>query len=62
MNVIFKPYLRKCIIVFFYDISVYNKDEEQYIQHLQVTLATLRQHQLFAEMAKCRFGSHEVTY
>lgn len=30
------------------------------MQHLQITLTTLRQHQLFAKMSKCKLGSSEV--
>lgn len=62
MNSVFKPYLRKFIMVFFDDILVYSSDLKTHLQHLQVTLNILRQHQLYARMSKCIFGSKEVEY
>jgi len=62
MNHIFKPYLRKFILVFFYDILVYSKDMESHATHLSMTHDTLRQNSLFAKMSKCRFACLEVEY
>ncbi|XP_040996196.1 uncharacterized protein LOC121242393 [Juglans microcarpa x Juglans regia] len=41
---------------------LYSRDMEQYLQHLRITLETLRQHELFAKLSKCSFGSPEVSY
>jgi len=62
MNHIFKPYLRKFILVFFDDILVYNEDMGSHLSHLKTTLELLRQNKLFAKMSKCKFGSDEVDY
>ena len=62
MNSIFKPYLRKFILVFFDDILVYSKTESEHVQHLKVTLEILRDNQFFAKLSKCRFGCNEVDY
>ncbi|XP_059449450.1 uncharacterized protein LOC132180588 [Corylus avellana] len=62
MNDIFRPYLRKFILVFFDDILVYSPNLILHLQHLQVTLEILRSHQLFAKRSKCRFGCSEVDY
>ncbi|XP_059456454.1 uncharacterized protein LOC132186493 [Corylus avellana] len=62
MNDIFRPYLRKFILVFFDDILVYSPNMDLHLQHLQVTLEVLRSHQLFAKRSKCRFGCSEVDY
>jgi hypothetical protein len=39
MNHIFKPYLRKFILVFFDDILVYSGDMGTHLSHLKTTLA-----------------------
>jgi len=62
MNHIFKPYLRKFILVFFDDILVYSGDIGSHLSHLKTTLELLRQNKLFAKMSKCKFGNDEVEY
>jgi len=55
MNYAFKAYLRKFILVFFYDILVYSSTYEQHLQHLRLALEVLRQHTLYAKASKCCF-------
>ncbi|RVX02376.1 Retrovirus-related Pol polyprotein from transposon 297 [Vitis vinifera] len=62
MNSIFRPYLRKFILVFFYDILIYSPTWEQHLEHVQLTLAILRQHQFYVKMSKCAFGKQELEY
>lgn len=47
MNEIFRPYLRKFILVFFDDILIYSPTEELHKEHLATALETLEKHQLF---------------
>lgn len=62
MNSVFKPFLRKFVLVFFDDILVYSKSWDEHIQHLTIVLQTLRQHSLFAKKSKCSFASSYVDY
>jgi hypothetical protein len=62
MNHIFKPYLWKFVLVFFYNILIYSKDMESHLDHLSKALTLLKQHHLFAKMSKCKFGSLKVEY
>ncbi|KAF5475861.1 hypothetical protein F2P56_007623 [Juglans regia] len=62
MNEVFKPYLRKFVLVFFDDILIYSKSLEEHLQHLHMVLETLRSHQFYAKKSKCVFGCHEVEY
>ena len=57
INHVFKQYLRKFILVFFDDILIYSRTQQQHLTHLKLTLDTLRQHSLFAKMSKCVFGA-----
>ncbi|XP_031263257.1 uncharacterized protein LOC116121436 [Pistacia vera] len=62
MNSIFRPHLRKFILVFFDDILIYSSSWELHLQHVQITLETLRQHQFYVKMSKCDFGKQELEY
>ena len=42
MNSIFRPYLRKFILVFFYDILVYSPTLHRHVMHVKQTLEMLR--------------------
>jgi len=62
MNDLFRPYLRKFILVFFDDILVYSTSWEDHLTHLQTVLQILADNELFAEESKCRFGVTQVDY
>ncbi|WVY89922.1 hypothetical protein V8G54_035436 [Vigna mungo] len=62
MNEIFKAYLRKFVLVFFYDILVFSATWEDHLYHLELVLKTLQQQQLFARLSKCSFGVREIDY
>lgn len=62
MNIIFKPNLRKFILVLFYDILVYYKYWIDHLRHLKVVLQLLRDNQLYAKRSKCSFATAQVEY
>lgn len=62
MNEVFRPYLKNFILVFFDDILIYSRCEEDHVKHLEITLEIMRNHQLFAKRSKCQFGCKEVGY
>ena len=62
MNEIFRPYLRKFVLVFFDDILVYSKNEAEHQEHLKTVLNVLKQHQFYANEKKCAFGQTSVSY
>jgi hypothetical protein len=41
MNEVFRPYLRKCVLVFFDDILIYSKNIKGHLNHLKVVLELL---------------------
>ena len=62
MNEIFKPYLRKFVLVFFDDILVYSRDEKEHQKHLKIVLQILKEHIFYANEKKCAFAQREVAY
>ncbi|KAJ4800100.1 polyprotein [Rhynchospora pubera] len=62
MNSIFKPYLRRFILVFFDDILIYSPSVEEHVHHLTVALQVLHDNQLFAKLSKCDIGVSKIEY
>jgi hypothetical protein len=62
MNSVFMPELDKFVVVFIDDILVYSKNEEEHAGHLHVVLQRLREHHLYAKLAKCDFWLKEIKF
>ena len=62
MNQVFTKYLDKFIIVFIDDILIYSKTQEEYEEHLRITLQQLREHKLYAKLSKCDFWLNKVHF
>jgi hypothetical protein len=62
MNYIFKPFLRKIVLVFFDDIVIYNKSWEENVQHVDRVLQLLEEQQIYTNPSKCAFDVQEVEY
>ena len=62
MNDIFKPYLRKFILMLFDDILIYSHSWEEHLVHMKKTMELLQKHQLFLKKQKCFFGQRQMEY
>ncbi|KAJ0561742.1 putative nucleotidyltransferase, Ribonuclease H [Helianthus annuus] len=62
MNDLFRPYLRRFILVFFDDILVYSQSMEQHKLHLEQALKLLYDNLFFAKSTKCCFGQTKVVF
>ena len=64
INDIFRPYLRKFILVFFffYDILIYSMTWKDHRSHLHTVLLILVANCLSAKKSKCRFSVLQVDY
>lgn len=62
MNAVFKPMLRKFVLVFFDDILVYSPTWEAHMHHLKSVLQMLHDHSLVANKKKCSFAQLFVEY
>lgn len=62
MKNVLHPYLDKFVIVFFYDILVYSKNEEEHAEHLEMVLRLLIEHKLYARLNKYNFFQSQIHY
>ena len=62
MNDLLRPYLRRFVLVFFYDILIYSPTLQDHITHLQIILDLLDTKQFFVKLTKCSFATTQVHY
>ena len=62
MNDIFRPFLRKFVLVFFDDILIYSGSVDAHLSHLQLVFEKLKEHSLFAKESKCEFAKTKIEY
>ena len=62
MNSIFKPFLRRFLLVFFDDILIYSRSWKDHVQHVDRVLKLLEEKQLYEKISKCFFGVQEMEY
>ncbi|XP_031110384.1 uncharacterized protein LOC116014814 [Ipomoea triloba] len=62
MNSVFKPLLRRSVLVFFDDILIYSPNFEEHLQHLRAVFKIMREQHLYAKLSKCSFAQHQIEY
>ena len=62
MNQVLRPFISKCVVVYFDDILIYSVDPSQHLHHLREVLTVLRREKLFATMKKCVFMTSKVLF
>ena len=62
MNDIFRPFLRRHILVFFDNILVYSNSWVAHLWHLEQVFQALQAHSLVVNLKKCVLGRTEVEY
>jgi len=60
MNMIFRLFLDKFVVVFINDILIYSKTQKEHAEHLRIMLGILREKQLYAKLSKCDLWMEEV--
>lgn len=62
MNTVLAPFLRRFVLVFFYDILIYSSTWSEHLQHIRAVLRVVRDNKLVLKRSKCRFGERTVHY
>ncbi|GAU30089.1 hypothetical protein TSUD_392450 [Trifolium subterraneum] len=62
MNVIFQPYLRHFVIVFFDDILVYSRTKAEHLKHLETVFQCLLENCFILKLSKCSFAQNSISY
>lgn len=62
MNNTLSPLLRRCVIVFFNDILIYNSSYEEHLEHIRQVLALLAADEWIVKLKKCQFAKQEIHY
>ncbi|TMC16709.1 MAG: DDE-type integrase/transposase/recombinase, partial [Chloroflexi bacterium] len=62
MNSILRPYIDKFVLVYLDDILIYSNSKDEHREHLRLVLQALREHQLYARPAKCKFDKPTVEF
>ena len=62
MNDVFRPFLRKFVLVFFDDILVFSNSWNVHLHHLELVLQVLQKERLYAKLSKCSFGTNVINY
>ncbi|KAL4369658.1 hypothetical protein GQ457_05G020200 [Hibiscus cannabinus] len=59
---IFRPYLRKFVLIFLDDILVFSSDWSTHLQHVQEVLEVLQEHGFVAKSSSWVFGQQSIEY
>jgi hypothetical protein len=62
MNDTLKDLLRKFVLVFFDDISIYSQNYQEHIQHIALVLKRLQDHHWQVKKSKCAFAQQTIAY
>ena len=59
MNQVLRPFIGHCVVVYFDDILIYSRGEEE---HLRVVLEALRKNRLYLNLKKCSFMMDQLLF
>lgn len=62
INDVFRPYLRRFVLVFFDKILVYSRSISEHTKHMHLVLQQLTKNILFENFKKCEFGKEKLAY
>jgi len=62
MHHVLRPFINKCVVVYFDDILIYSLSSEDHKEHVRQVLETLRKERFYANSAKCVFVIDHIDF
>jgi RNase H-like domain found in reverse transcriptase/Reverse transcriptase (RNA-dependent DNA polymerase) len=62
MNLIFKSFIGRFLVVYFHDILVYSTGESEHLEHLRQVFKALAEQKLYINLKKCEFLTSSLVF
>lgn len=62
MNHTLRDFIGRFVVVYFDDILIYSRSQEEHVDHVRSVFAKLREAQLYVNFKKCEFHANEVVF
>lgn len=61
-NNVFRPFLQRCVLIFFDDILIYSLNLQSHLTHLAMVFNMLKDNKMFVNLKKCHFVVECIEY
>ncbi|GKC50298.1 transposon ty3-I gag-pol polyprotein [Tanacetum coccineum] len=62
MNLVFKPFIGRVVVIYFDDILVFSKGTTEHLEHLRQIFEVLSNQKLYVNLKKCKFMTHRLVF
>ena len=62
MNQVLRPFLSHFVVVYFDDILIYSKDDDEHFDHIRKLLEVPRENELYVNLKKCVFLQTQLLF